>query len=838
MFLVPIEEKQAKDPNYKPTYSSTHLPENFKDNIGKHYCPMFCEGDKIYDEKGDCPVCHMHLEEITEDLVKNSVSQHSHQHDHVHDHHHHEAPKVTDDMAGKYYCPMYCEGDKTYDSNVGCPVCGMDLVKYPEKKTAKYSCPMHPEIISDEPGSCPICGMDLVRMPDSEGEEDDETYYILKRKFIISLGFTIPVFILSMGGMFINFPFSHQIQGIIELALTIPVLFYSGWFLMKRGWVSFRTWNLNMFSLIALGVSAAFLFSIVSLVFPDMIPHEIRGHNHEIPLYFEAVCVILTLVILGQLMEAAAHKKTGNAIRELMNLSPDEANLMINGEEKRVLLSQVKIGDLLKVKPGEKIPVDGKITEGSSIVDESMITGEPIPVEKSVNDKVSSGTINGNQVFTMKAEKVGDETLLSQIIKMVNEASRSKAPIQKLTDKVSKIFVPTVILIAALTFVGWQFFGPEGKRSLFAFVNAVAVLIVACPCALGLATPMSLMVGIGKGAKNGILIKNAEALEHMNKVNVLITDKTGTLTEGKPSVEHIEIINGDQNQILKLAYSLNQNSEHPLSNAVIKKAKDENIHSEKVEKFENISGKGVKGDINGETVYVGNENLLTSHQIIIPENLKQKAVEVQSKAHTISYVAQGNTVLGFISFTDKIKESSKKAVELLMKEGLDIIMMTGDNEHTAKAVADALGIKQYRANCLPEDKLNEVKRLQKEGKIVAMTGDGINDSPALAQSNIGIAMGTGTDVAIESAEITLLQGDIIGVAKAKLLSEKLLKNIKENLFFAFIYNVLGVPIAAGLLYPFFGILLSPMIAAAAMSISSLSVILNSLRLNSVDLDIK
>lgn len=838
MYLVPIEEKQAKDTNYKPTYSSTHLPENFKDNIGKHYCPMFCEGDKIYDEKGDCPVCHMHLEEITEDLVKNSVSQHSHQHDHVHDHHHHEAPKVTDVMAGKYYCPMYCEGDKTYDSNVGCPVCGMDLVKYPEKKTAKYSCPMHPEIISDEPGSCPICGMDLVRMPDSEGEEDDETYYILKRKFIISLGFTIPVFILSMGGMFINFPFSHQIQGIIELALTIPVLFYSGWFLMKRGWVSFRTWNLNMFSLIALGVSAAFLFSIVSLAFPDMIPHEIRGHNHEIPLYFEAVCVILTLVILGQLMEAAAHKKTGNAIRELMNLSPDEANLMINGEEKRVLLSQVKIGDLLKVKPGEKIPVDGKITEGSSIVDESMITGEPIPVEKSVNDKVSSGTINGNQVFIMKAEKVGDETLLSQIIKMVNEASRSKAPIQKLTDKVSKIFVPTVILIAALTFVGWQFFGPEGKRSLFAFVNAVAVLIVACPCALGLATPMSLMVGIGKGAKNGILIKNAEALEHMNKVNVLITDKTGTLTEGKPSVEHIEIINGDQNQILKLAYSLNQNSEHPLSNAVIKKAKDENIHSEKVEKFENISGKGVKGDINGETVYVGNENLLTSHQIIIPENLKQKAVEVQSKAHTISYVAQGNTVLGFISFTDKIKESSKKAVELLMKEGLDIIMMTGDNEHTAKAVADALGIKQYRANCLPEDKLNEVKRLQKEGKIVAMTGDGINDSPALAQSNIGIAMGTGTDVAIESAEITLLQGDIIGVAKAKLLSEKLLKNIKENLFFAFIYNVLGVPIAAGLLYPFFGILLSPMIAAAAMSISSLSVILNSLRLNSVDLDIK
>lgn len=833
MYLVPIEEKHAKDPNYKLTFSSTNLPKNFKDNVGKHYCPMFCEGDKIYDEKGDCPVCHMHLEEITEDLVKNLTT-----HSHDHSHHHHEAPKLTDEMAGKYYCPMYCEGDKTYDSNVGCPVCGMDLVKYPEKKIAKYTCPMHPEIVRDEPGDCPICGMDLVRMPEKDDSEEDETYDILKRKFIISLAFTIPIFILSMGGMLINFPFSHQTQGIIELILTLPVLFYSGWFLMKRGWISFKTLNLNMFSLIVLGVAAAFIFSIVSLIFPDIIPHEIRGHNHEIPLYFEAVCVILTLVILGQLMEAAAHKKTGNAIRELMNLSPDEANLIINGEEKKVLLLQVKIGDLLRVKPGEKIPVDGKITEGNSIVDESMITGEPMPIEKNIDDKVTSGTINGNQVFIMKAEKVGDETLLSQIIKMVNEASRSKAPIQKLTDKVAKVFVPTVILIAVLTFILWQFFGPEGKKSLFAFVNAVAVLIVACPCALGLATPMSLMVGIGKGAKNGILIKNADALEQMNKVNVLITDKTGTLTEGKPSVEHIETINNDQNLILKFAYSLNQNSEHPLSNAVVKKAKSEKINPEKVENFENISGKGVKGNINGKTVYLGNENLLTSHQISIPDSLKQKAVEVQSKAHTISYIAQDQEVLGFISFTDKIKESSKKAVQQLLNEGIDIIMMTGDNEHTAKAVADELGIKHFKANCLPEEKLNEVKRLQQQGRIVAMTGDGINDSPALAQANIGIAMGTGTDAAIESAEITLLKGDILGVAKAKLLSEKLLKNIKENLFFAFIYNVLGIPVAAGLLYPFFGILLSPMIAAAAMSFSSLSVILNSLRLNSVDLDVK
>lgn len=837
MYLVPIEEKHAKDPNHKPTYSSSNLPENFKESVGKYYCPMFCEGDKVYTEKGDCPVCHMHLEEITDDLAK-KVSSQNHQHSHHHHHgNHQETPNVTDDMAGKYYCPMYCEGDKTYDSNVGCPVCGMDLVKYPEKKTAKYTCPMHSEIIRDEPGDCPICGMDLVRMPDSGEDEEDETYHILKKKFSISLAFTIPVFILSMGGMFINFPFSHQVQAFIELALTLPVMFYSGWFLLKRGWVSFKTWNLNMFSLIALGVAAAFIFSIAALAFPDIIPHEIRGHNHEIPLYFEAVCVILTLVILGQLMEAAAHKKTGNAIKELMNLSPDEANLMVNGEEKKVLLSHVKIGDLLKVKPGEKIPVDGKITEGNSLVDESMITGEPVPVEKNIDDRVSSGTINGNKVFIMKAEKVGDETLLSQIIKMVNEASRSRAPIQKLTDKVSKVFVPVVILIAVLTFVLWQFFGPEGKRSLFAFVNAVAVLIVACPCALGLATPMSLMVGIGKGAKSGILIKNAEALEQMHKVNVLITDKTGTLTEGKPSVEYIETSgNVDKNELLKLAFSLNQNSEHPLSNAVIKRAKEENLTIEKVDHFENISGKGVQGSINGKKVYLGNENLLTSNNLSVPQALKEKAVEVQSKAHTISYIAEDKNVLGFISFTDKIKDTSKKAVQRLMSEGIDVIMMTGDNEHTAKAVADELGIKHYKAGCLPEDKLNEVKRLQQQGKIVAMTGDGINDSPALAQSNVGIAMGTGTDVAMESAEITLLKGDILGVAKAKLLSEKLLKNIKENLFFAFIYNVLGIPVAAGLLYPFFGVLLSPMIAAAAMSVSSLSVILNSLRLNSVDLE--
>ena len=819
MYLVPIEEKEEFR-NKPQQFSKTNLPENFKEKIGEYFCPMFCEGDKTYNSDIGCPVCHMHLEEITDDLIQNSKK---HDRGNAHNHTHHPVPSNgnSENHAGKYYCPMFCEGDKVYDSNVGCPVCGMDLVKIPEK-----------------------------------GEKvEDETYKILKRKFLIALAFTIPVFILSMGGMWIDFPFSNQVQGILELVLSIPVIFYAGWFLMKRGWVSFKTWNLNMFSLIALGSAAAFIFSLVALFIPNILPHEM-AHGGKIPLYFESVCVILTLVIMGQMLEARAHQKTGKAIEELMNLSPDVANLIIEGNEKKIPLSEVKIGDFLKVKPGEKIPVDGKITEGNSTVDESMITGEPIPVEKKIDDKVTSGTINGNGVFVMKAEKVGDETLLSQIIKMVNEASRSRAPIQTLVDKISKIFVPVVIGISILTFILWMIFGGENKL-IYAFVNAVAVLIVACPCALGLATPMSLMVGIGKGAKNGILIKNAEALEEMHKVNVLITDKTGTLTEGKPSLKSIEVFeNSNKNEILKLAASLNQNSEHPLSKAVLdsfavaqenfkmlrETQHDKSIASkeslEKVEDFKNISGKGVKGNIDGQEVLLGNEALLNQFNIQVPEDLKQKVVEIQDQARTISYLTKDGKVLGFLSFSDKIKESSKKAIVYLQNQNIEVVMMTGDNKHTAKAVAAELGIKKYFANCLPEDKMQEIKKLQNEGKIVAMTGDGINDAPALAQSNVGIAMGTGTDAAIESAGITLLKGDILGVAKAKILSEKLLRNIKENLFFAFIYNTLGIPVAAGLLYPFFGILLSPMIAAAAMSFRSVSVILNSLRLNNAHLEVK
>ena len=834
MFLVPLEERE--DHRNKPqTYSKNHLPDNFPDHIGDYYCPMFCEGDKVYEEKGDCPVCHMHLEEITQELVQNSEFDVQSSKSRTRN------SELETKNQGKYYCPMFCEGDKVYDSNVGCPVCGMDLIKIPEKKATEYTCPMHPEIVRNEPGDCPICGMDLVPKPSKNNDHEDETYKILKRKFWISVAFSVPVFILSMGGMWINWPFSHQVQGILELVLSLPVIFYAGWFILKRGWVSFKTWNLNMFSLIALGVSAALIFSLVALISPNILPHEL-SHGGAVPLYFESVCVILTLVIMGQMLEARAHQRTGKAIEALMNLSPDNANLIINGNEKKVALSEIKVNDILRVKPGEKIPVDGIISEGNSNVDESMITGEPIPVEKKSGDNVTSGTINGNGSFLMKTEKVGEETLLSKIIKMVNDASRTKAPIQKLADKISKIFVPTVIVISVLTFVFWYIFGGENKL-IYAFVNAVAVLIVACPCALGLATPMSLMVGIGKGAQNGILIKNAEALEEMHKINVLITDKTGTLTEGKPSLDDIETFeNSDKNEILKLAASLNQNSEHPLSSAVLNQFKKSFDSAQddkfaKVENFENISGKGVKGMINQEEILLGNESLLKHFNINIPEDLKQKVAEKQNEAKTISYLAKGGKVMGFLSFSDQIKATSKQAIQFLQSQNIEVVMMTGDNENTAKAVAAELGIKNYKANCLPEDKMNEIKRLQSEGKIVAMTGDGINDAPALAQSNIGIAMGTGTDVAIESAEITLLKGDILGVAKAKILSEKLLKNIKENLFFAFIYNVLGIPLAAGLLYPFFGILLSPMIAAAAMSFSSVSVILNSLRLNNAKLDI-
>ncbi len=791
-----------EDPE-KPKSTEFIPPQDRVSPSSVYYCPMECEGDKVYFVQGKCcPVCNMYCVPIEEKEENRKKGMHQHHHETKHEHH----VETFSEKLGEYYCPMFCEGDKTYPENVGCPVCGMDLVK--------------------------ITGND--------DESEDDTYKNLQKKFWISVAFTLPVFILSMGGMFFEFPFSSRVSGILQLIFTLPVVFFTGWFLFKRAWISFKSWNLNMFSLIGLGASAAFIYSIFALTFPSLIPHELMQNHHEVPLYFEAVAVILTLVIFGQMLEAKAHQKTGNAIKELMNLSPKEAHFIQNNVEKNIPISEVKIGDILKVKPGEKIPVDGEIIEGNTTIDESMITGEPIPAEKKLGDKVTSGTINGNQVFLMKTEKIGKNTLLSQIIEMVNSASRSKAPIQKLTDKVSKIFVPVVIAISVLTFVFWYFFGGE-NRAIFALVNALAVLIVACPCALGLATPMSVMVGIGKGAKNGILIKNAEALEEMEKVNVIITDKTGTLTEGKASLMHLFSENIPENEALQLAASLNKNSEHPLSQAVLNKAKffdsAQNDNLKEVKNFENISGRGILGEIDGKKLFLGNIHFLKENHFEISENLLQKAQILENEANTVSYLTIDGKAVAVFGFKDKIKENAKSAIKSLQNKGIEVIMMTGDNEATAKHVAESLGIKKYFANCLPQDKINEVKNLQNQGKIVAMTGDGINDAPALAQANVGIAMGTGTDIAMNSAEITLLKGDISGVAKSKILSEKMMKNLKENLFFAFAYNTLGIPIAAGLLYPIFGVLLSPMFAAAAMSFSSVSVIANSLRLNKVKLKI-
>jgi Cu2+-exporting ATPase len=552
--------------------------------------------------------------------------------------------------------------------------------------------------------------------------------------------------------------------------------------------------------------------------------------------YFEATTVILTLVLLGQLLEAKAHSQTSGAIKELLKLSPTEAIIVTPEGDKVISIHNIQKGNLLRVKPGDKIPVDGRITEGQSNVDESMITGEPIPADKTIGDHVSSGTINGTQSFVMVAEKIGSETLLSQIIQMVNTASRSKAPIQKLADKISKYFVPIVIFIAVVTFFVWKYVGPE-PAVVYAFVNAIAVLIIACPCALGLATPMSVMVGVGKGAQNGVLIKNAEALENLNKINVLITDKTGTITEGKPSVEKV-VNESDHFDVILLEYigSLNQYSEHPLAAAVVKFGTEKGIEMTKVADFNAVSGKGVTGTVKGKRIALGNKKLMEQVKSNISSKIDKKVAEEQDLGKTVSFISVNEKVTGYVTITDAIKASSKEAIGKLQIEGVEVIMLTGDNNRTAKSVADELHLSGFQAECLPEDKLNVIKKLQADGKIVAMAGDGINDAPALAQANIGIAMGTGTDVAIESAEVTLIKGDLLGIVKAKNLSNEVMKNIKQNLFFAFIYNTLGIPVAAGVLFPVFGILLSPMIAAAAMSFSSVSVIVNSLRLRNVTLN--
>jgi Cu2+-exporting ATPase len=591
-----------------------------------------------------------------------------------------------------------------------------------------------------------------------------------------------------------------------------------------------------MFTLIGIGSGVAWLFSVTALLFPGIFPDQFKTHAGTVYVYFEATTVILTLVLLGQLLEARAHGKTNSAIKELLKLAPNQATRIIEGKEQTVAIDDIQKGDLIRVRPGEKIPVDGSIREGESTIDESMISGEPVPVDKKPGDKVSSGTINGNRTFVMIAEKVGSETLLSQIIEMVNTASRSKAPIQNLADKISGYFVPIVVGISVITFIIWALFGNE-HAYVYALVNAISVLIIACPCALGLATPMSVMVGIGKGAQSGILIRNAESLEKMNSIDVVIIDKTGTVTEGKPSVEKIISTTGgySENDIIRKTISLNSSSEHPLAVATIRFGKERKIEPLPVHDFEAVTGKGVTGLLGDQKLALGNEKLMEEVRAGISSEIKMQVETEQKSGKTVSYLSEGNNVIGYVVISDKIKDSVKEVIHNLQKDGLKVIMFTGDNEQTARAVSQALDLDGYKAHMLPEDKLNEVKKLQADGKKVAVAGDGINDAPALSQADIGIAMGTGTDVAIESAGITLVKGDLKGISKARSLSQKVMKNIKENLFFALGYNTLGIPIAAGILYPFFGILLSPMIAALAMSFSSVSVITNSLRLRSAKL---
>jgi P-type Cu+ transporter len=741
--------------------------------------------------------------------------------------------------AGVYYCPMHCEGDKTYDKPGSCPVCGMDLVERPSaKKSVSYTCPMHPEIIRDQPGSCPICGMDLVP-GEPPVDEEDPTYVNLRKKLIIATAFTLPIFIIAMTEMIHNNPLvsimDWKYWTWVQFGLSLPVVFHATWMFFERAWRSVKTWNLNMFTLIGLGSAVAWLFSVAALLVPDVFPDQFRTHYGTVYVYFEAATVILTLVLLGQMLEAKAHGKTNSAIKELLKLAPNNATRIIDGREQTVAIEDIQKGDLLRVRPGGKIPVDGVITEGETSVDESMISGEPIPVDKVKGDPVSSGTVNGNRTFVMKAEKVGSETLLSQIIEMVNAASRSKAPIQRLADRISGYFVPIVVMISVITFIAWALTGGE-HAYVYALVNAIAVLIIACPCALGLATPMSVMVGVGKGARSGILIKNAESLEKMNSIDVIVIDKTGTVTEGRPSVEKIVPADGyDGRDIAGKVASLNSHSEHPLARAALSYAGEMNIEFKPVSAFEAITGKGVTGMLGSQKLALGNEKLMQEVGSHISPGLRAQVKSEQEQGKTVSYLSEGRETTGYVVISDKIKDTAAEAIQNLHRQGLQVYMFTGDNEATAAAVSKILNLDGFRAQMLPGDKLEAIRNMQAEGKKVAMAGDGINDAPALAQADIGIAMGTGTDVAIEAAGITLVKGDINGISRAKILSRRVMKNIKENLFFAMIYNTIGIPIAAGVLYPFFGILLSPMIAALAMSFSSVSVISNSLRLRNIKL---
>jgi Cu+-exporting ATPase len=703
-----------------------------------------------------------------------------------------------------------------------------------ENAGVEYTCPMHPEVVQIGPGSCPLCGMALEPKVISLDDKPDPELIDMTRRFRISAALTLPVFALAMAEMIPNFHsyVSPTLSVWIQFILSAPVVFWGGFPFFQRALASIKNASPNMFTLIAIGTGAAFVFSLFALFLPGLFPASMRNsHTGLISAYFEAAAVITTLVLLGQVLELRARSQTSSAIRELLGLAPATAIVVFDdGTEAEVSLKDVQIGARLRVRANEKIPTDGMIVEGETSVDESMVTGESIPVEKTIGDRVIGGTINGRRAVLMEAEKVGSDTLLAQIVRMVGEAQRSRAPIQRLADVVSAYFVPAVILTAIIAFVVWMIFG----SFTYALVAAVSVLIIACPCALGLATPMSIMVGTGHGARHGVLVKKAEALEILEKVNAIIVDKTGTLTEGKPRLQTVVSLNGfDENELLRFAASLEKSSEHPLAEAIIKGAEEKNIALSKVENFESVTGKGVFGTIDGRKILLGNSKLMRDHGVDFSNDTKADAL--RGEGQTVMFVAVDGKPAGILGVADTIKESAKDAIRELHRQRIEVVMMTGDNAKTAEAVARKLGIDKVFADVLPEQKAEKVKELQAQGKIVAMAGDGVNDAPALAQAEVGIAMGTGTDVAMESADITLLAGDLRGILRAKKLSEATMKNIRQNLFFAFIYNVVGVPVAAGVLYPVFGLLLSPMIASAAMTFSSVSVIVNALRLRKIKL---
>jgi len=743
-------------------------------------------------------------------------------------------PVSRQDQQTEYICPMDPEVSKMGPG--ACPKCGMALepatIEAPAAPT-EYTCPMHPEIVRPEPGNCPICGMALEPREVTAAEEVNPELHDMTRRFWVSVALAVPLLALMISAAFSSRPLQHlftaNIWAWIEFALATPVVLWCGWPFFVRGWQSVVNRHLNMFTLIALGTGASYLYSVIATVLPHIFPPSFRAEGGEIALYYEPAVVIVALVLLGQVMELRARSQTGSAIRALLGLAPRTARRIgQDGSEGDVLLDQVRAGDRLRVRPGEKVPVDGIVLEGHSSVDESMVSGEPIPGEKEEGAKVVGGTVNGTGSFIFRAERVGADTLLSQIVKMVSQAQRSRAPIQRLADRVSSFFVPAVIVAAVVTFFVWYLVGPQ-PRFAHALVNAVAVLIVACPCALGLATPMAIMVGTGRGAGAGILIRNAEALERFGKVDTLVVDKTGTLTEGKPKLSSVVAQPGFvENDLLALVASLERSSEHPLAAPIVKGAEARKLTLADVQGFASTTGKGVKGTIAGKLVAVGNAEMFRDLSVD-PAPLTVKAEELRQTGQTVMLIAIDGKAAGMVGVSDPIKESTLEAIRELKAAGLKIVMVTGDNATTARAVADKLGI-EFEADVLPQGKAEVIKAHQAKGSIVAMAGDGVNDAPALAQANVGIAMGTGTDVAIESAGITLLQGDLRGILRARRLSQSTMRNIKQNLFFAFIYNIVGVPLAAGVLFPVIGLLLNPMIAAAAMSFSSVSVIANSLRL--------